>query len=267
MLGIRIRIHMFLGFPDPDQIDPLAKRCWADWNFNTNFWEKNNWRLKIMCMRLSCKKEIWKKQNFWTSFKPLKKGVGSGVGSGSGSGSVSQSTDPRIRIGTKMSRIPNTDKKQKKFCTTSLLPSSPFNISPITSKLMPHWTSHLKTIFLPLQNKWCQSVSQLYQKRREALKNQCAGSWSVGSVPYVFGPPGYGSGSFYHQAKIVRRTVTCTILPTVLWLLFNFLSLKNDVKVSSKSNKQKNFLKTFSFFGVLKVNDGNSRIRIQIRIQ
>jgi hypothetical protein len=47
------------------------------------------------------------------------------------------------------------------------------------------------------------------------------------SDPYVFGPPGSGSGpinqrygsgsgSFYHQAKIVRKT----LIPTVLWLLF-----------------------------------------------
>jgi hypothetical protein len=46
--------------------------------------------------------------------------------------------------------------------------------------------------------------------------------------PYVFGPPGsgsvsqrYGSGSLYHQVKIVRKT----LIPTVLWLfllLFNF---------------------------------------------
>jgi len=50
--------------------------------------------------------------------------------------------------------------------------------------------------------------------------------------PHVFGPPGstsqrYGSGSgfFYHQAKIVRYT----LIPTVLCLLFDFLSLKNDV--------------------------------------
>jgi len=48
--------------------------------------------------------------------------------------------------------------------------------------------------------------------------------------PHVFGPPsgsisqryGSGSGSFYHQAKIVRKTVD----PTALWLLFDFLSLK-----------------------------------------
>jgi hypothetical protein len=40
------------------------------------------------------------------------------------------------------------------------------------------------------------------------------------SDPYVFGPPGslsgsisqrYGSGSFYHQAKIVRKTLISTV--------------------------------------------------------
>jgi hypothetical protein len=31
------------------------------------------------------------------------------------------------------------------------------------------------------------------------------------------------------------------MIPTVLWLPYAFLSLKNDVNVPSKSNKQKNF--------------------------
>jgi hypothetical protein len=58
---------------------------------------------------------------------------------------------------------------------------------------------------------------------------------------HVFGPP--GSGPFYHQAKIVKKT----LIPTVLQLLLDFLSLKNDVNVPSKSmysngqNEQKNF--------------------------
>jgi hypothetical protein len=30
--------------------------------------------------------------------------------------------------------------------------------------------------------------------------------------PHVFGPPGSGSGSFYHQAKIVRKTLILTVL-------------------------------------------------------
>jgi hypothetical protein len=47
-----------------------------------------------------------------------------------------------------------------------------------------------------------------------------------------------GSGlSFYHQVKIVRKT----LIPTALRLLFDFLSLKTYVNVPSKSNKQKNF--------------------------
>jgi hypothetical protein len=34
-----------------------------------------------------------------------------------------------------------------------------------------------------------------------------------------------GFGSFYHQAKIATKT----LIPTILWLLLDFLSLKNDV--------------------------------------
>jgi hypothetical protein len=91
------------------------------------------------------------------------------------------------------------------------------------------------------------------------------------SDPYVFGPPGSGSinqrhgsgfGSFYHQTKIVRKS----LIPTVLLLLFNFLSLKNYVYVPLKSNKQKNFNKYFFFICLLKVNDENWRIRIRIQI-
>jgi hypothetical protein len=52
---------------------------------------------------------------------------------------------------------------------------------------------------------------------------------------YFFGPP--GSGSFYHYAKIVRKT----LIPTFLRLLLDFLTLKNDVNVPSKSNNQKNY--------------------------
>jgi hypothetical protein len=39
-----------------------------------------------------------------------------------------------------------------------------------------------------------------------------------------------GSGSFCHHTKIVRKT----LVPT-----FDFLTMKNDVKVASKSKKQK----------------------------
>ncbi len=48
---------------------------------------------------------------------------------------------------------------------------------------------------------------------------------AIGSVPdpdppdpHVFGSPGAGSGSFYHHAKIVRKT----LIPTILWLFLTF---------------------------------------------
>jgi hypothetical protein len=60
---------------------------------------------------------------------------------------------------------------------------------------------------------------------------------SVGDPdPYFVGPHGPGSGSFYHQAKIERKT----LIPTVKVLHYDFLSLKNVVKVPSKSTMQKN---------------------------
>jgi hypothetical protein len=93
---------------------------------------------------------------------------------------------------------------------------------------------------------------------------QCCGSGSVGSIWFWA-----SSGSFYHQAKIVRKT----LIHTVLWLLFDILSLKKDVNVPSKSNKQKNFFK-INFVGVLKVNDNpdpsiggiDRRIRIRTKM-
>jgi hypothetical protein len=45
--------------------------------------------------------------------------------------------------------------------------------------------------------------------------------------------------------------------------LFDFLFLKDDVNVASKSNKQKNCVKKLVFAGILKVSDENNRIRIQ----
>ncbi len=104
---------------------------------------------------------------------------------------------------------------------------------------------------------------------KKGLK-QCFGSGSV-----CFWPPGsvshrYGSDSaesFDHQAKMVRKT----FIFTVLRLLCDFLSLKNDVNVPSKSYKQKN-LKKILFAGALKVTEekrsgfGSVRQRYGIRI-
>jgi hypothetical protein len=87
--------------------------------------------------------------------------------------------------------------------------------------------------------------------------------------PYVFGTPGSGSispsygsgsGSFYHQTKIIRKTW----IPTAWWLLYDILSLKNDVNVPSKSIN----------VGVLKVDDeiagswsaSGQRLQTRIRI-
>jgi hypothetical protein len=53
------------------------------------------------------------------------------------------------------------------------------------------------------------------------------------------------------------------LIPTVLWLRFDFLPLKTNVNAPSKSIKQNTFL---FFVGVLKVNNENSGIRIRIRI-
>ncbi len=84
--------------------------------------------------------------------------------------------------------------------------------------------------------------------------------------PHIFGPPGsgstsqrYGSGS---DPIIMQKNLDSYYFVT----LFDYLSLKNDVNVPSKSNKQKNCVQKLDFAGILKVNDENSRIRIRIRI-
>ncbi len=60
--------------------------------------------------------------------------------------------------------------------------------------------------------------------------HQCCGSGSVSQQRY-----GSRSGSFYHQAKIVRKI----LIFTVLSLLYDFLSFKNDVHVPSKITQKK----------------------------
>jgi hypothetical protein len=89
---------------------------------------------------------------------------------------------------------------------------------------------------------WCQVLAGLSLTVRPFLPptlpvgNKYNDGRSVAG-PHVFEPPGFGSGSisqrhgfgsgsgsgsFYHQAKIVRKT----LIPAALWLLFDFLSLK-----------------------------------------
>jgi hypothetical protein len=55
----------------------------------------------------------------------------------------------------------------------------------------------------------------------------CIRIGSVGSLCFRASRIRSGSGSFHHQANIVRKT----LILTVLWLLFDFLSSKNDVTV------------------------------------
>jgi hypothetical protein len=66
--------------------------------------------------------------------------------------------------------------------------------------------------------------------------------------PNVFGPPGSRSdplvrGMDYHHAKIVKKNPDSYYFVT----LFDFLSLKNEVNVPSKSNEPKKFFNKFSF--------------------
>ncbi len=86
-------------------------------------------------------------------------------------------------------------------------------------------------------------IDQTLFRSHNIVYRQCCGS--VGSVcfwasririrHYLYGS---GSRSFHQQAKKVRKT----LIPVFL-LLFDFLSLKTDVNVSSKSNKPKHFRK------------------------
>ncbi len=84
-------------------------------------------------------------------------------------------------------------------------------------------TGELKGIFskMPFSfaRKYEISNSHSFENGQELhTRHWCCGSGSRRN-PFVFGPP--GSGSFYHQAKIVSNT----LISTVLWL-YDFLSLK-----------------------------------------
>ncbi len=88
---------------------------------------------------------------------------------------------------------------------------------------------------------------------------------------------GFGSGSgsecfwaFWIRIHLCELRIRLRTLPLssknskknlksyCLWLLYDFLSLKNDVNVASKSNKQKN-LKKIILVGILKVADEKTR--------
>jgi hypothetical protein len=69
----------------------------------------------------------------------------------------------------------------------------------------------------------------------------------------------YGSGSFHHQAKTVRKPLISTVCD-----FFGFFSLKNDVNVPSKYNNPKNLEKN-NCVDILNVTDEKNRIRSRIR--
>ncbi len=100
------------------------------------------------------------------------------------------------------------------------------------------------------------------------FSNQCLGSGSglrlVGSVcfwaSWIHNSPsrsvshkyGSSSGSFHHQAKIARKT----FISTLLWLLYDFLSLKNDA-----SGPVFWIPRTRMFLGPFRIRTKMSRIR------
>jgi hypothetical protein len=69
--------------------------------------------------------------------------------------------------------------------------------------------------------------------------------------PHVFGASGSGSISrgmdsdpdpaLDPDPSVIKQKFRKTLIIALLWLLFDFLSLKNDVKVPSISNMQENF--------------------------
>ncbi len=78
-----------------------------------------------------------------------------------------------------------------------------------------------------------------------------------------FGPHGSGSSSQLY-GSVIRKT----LIPTVLWLLYNFLSLKiMQVYLQEVGNKYKFFFFNSFFVSILKVIDENSRIRIRIHTE
>ncbi len=92
------------------------------------------------------------------------------------------------------------------------------------------------------------SASSLPSRRHHRPKNKTVLRQRYGS----------SSGSFHHQARIVRKTLIVTVFVTPLWL-FPFDEWCKRIFKSNNQNKYK------FFFGVLKVTNENSRIRSQIR--
>ncbi len=70
---------------------------------------------------------------------------------------------------------------------------------------------------------------------------------------------GSASGSFYLQAKKLRKT----LISALKRLRNDFLSLKADINIISKTNSENKIL---FFVGILKITDEKSRIRMRIKM-
>ncbi len=214
-----------------------------------------------------------KKINFFASWKSLKKSVGSGVASGSGS--ISQV------------RIKGSGSAPK--CHGSGIPNTAVDDVQCWLTLLP-FPTRLRA--------WQQRVKTLAQSRATpcAWWTPCSPSWTAsGTVfrirwiriqvffglldpdPRAFWPPGSGSGSpsqevwirnrlwiririFLSSCKNNKKNLESYYFVT----LFDFLSLKNNVNVHSKSNKQKNCVSFLlaSWRSMTKIAGSGSRVRI-----
>jgi hypothetical protein len=66
---------------------------------------------------------------------------------------------------------------------------------------------------------------------------------------------------FPSSSKLSKKT----LISTVLWLLYDFLSLKNDANLPSKINKRKNILQKIFLVVLLKDTDEKSRFGVGSR--
>ncbi len=101
------------------------------------------------------------------------------------------------------------------------------------------------------------ALSSSFQQISRSNARSCISASVVDPDPTVLGASGSGSfiillesgfgsrpesRSFHQQAKQVRKT----LISTILWLIFDLLSIKTDVKGPSKSDKQKKlWIKTY----------------------
>jgi hypothetical protein len=105
---------------------------------------------------------------------------------------------------------------------------------------------------------WFDLLIHIHQSIKITQKQCCrSGAGSAGSLCFFtwirnqihFTQVARSESGFFHQAKIVRKT----LIPTVFWLILDFLSSKNDVNEPSKSNKQENFFTEIVFCWHLEV--------------